>query len=82
MKRKIIITFDDADQDVESALMRTMQIVSRGYRSMAAGVPHYSWVTTWEFARFHIVAVAKIKKNSSSADSLEFVKEDKKGKTP
>ena len=82
MKRKIIITFDDADQSAETALVRTMQIVAGGYRSMSAGVPHYCWATTWEFPGFHIVAVAKIKKNSSSADSLEFVKEDKKRKTP
>ena len=82
MKRKIIITFDDADQDVESALMRTMQIVSRGYRSMAAGVPHYSWVTTWEFARFHIVAEVKLKKSPASPDSLEFFKQVKKDKAP
>ena len=82
MKRKLIITFDDADQSAESALMRAIQVISGGYRSTSAGVPHYCWATTWEFPGFHIVAVAKIKKNSSSADSLEFVKEDKKGKTP
>ena len=82
MKRKIIITFDDADQNVVSVLVRTMQIVSGGYRSIAAGVPHYAWVTTWEFPSFDIVAEAKLKKSAASPDSLEFVKEDKKNETP
>lgn len=82
MKRKLIITYDDADQDAELALMRTIQIISLGYISVAAGVPHYSWVTTWEFPEFHIVAEAKIKKNAASADSLEFFKQAKKSKTP
>ena len=82
MKRKIIITFDDADQDAELALMRTIQIISLGYISVAAGLPHYSWVTTWEFPRFDIVAVAKIKKSAASPDSLEFFKQIKKDKAP
>ena len=82
MKRKIIITFDDADQDAELALMRTIQIISLGYISVAAGLPHYSRVTTWEFPRFDIVAEAKLKKSAASPDSLEFVKEDKKNETP
>lgn len=82
MKRKLIITFDDADQNAEAALMRAIQIISSGYRSKAAGLPHYCWVTTWEFPEFHIVAEAKIKKNAASADSLEFFKQAKKSKTP
>ena len=77
MKRKIIITFDDADQDAELALMRTIQIISLGYISVVAGLPHYSWVTTWELDDHQIVALAKTKKNAASADSIEFVKENK-----
>ena len=75
MKRKIIITFDDDDMDAREVLSRAEQIAARGYKSVAAGVPHYCWITLWEFPGHNILALAKIKKNASSADSIEFVKE-------
>ena len=75
MKRKIIITFDDDDMDAREVLSRAGQIAVRGYKSVAAGVPHYCWITLWEFPDHHILAFAKIKKNAAAADSIEFIKE-------
>ena len=75
MKRKIILTFDDDDLDAGEVLSRAGQIAARGYKSVAAGVPHYSWVTTWDSPEHHIMALTKIKKNALSADSIEFKKE-------
>ena len=77
MKRKIIITFDDDDMGAGTALSRVMQMAAGGYKSTAAGVPHYSWVTLWEFPGHSILALAKIKKNAAAADSIEFIKEIK-----
>jgi len=77
MKRKIIITFDDDDLDAREVLSRAGQIVARGYKSVAANVPHYSWVTTWDSPEHHIMALTKIKKSATSADSIEFIKEIK-----
>ena len=77
MKRKIIITFDDDDMDAGTVLRRMIQIADRGYKSVAAGVPHYSWVTTWDSPEHHIMALTKIKKSAASADSIEFIKEVK-----
>ena len=79
MKRKIILTYDDDDMNAEAALARMSQVAARGYVSQAAGVPHYSWCTVWESSGHSILALAKIKKNKASADSIEIVKEiDKK----
>ena len=77
MKRKIIITFDDDDMGAGTALSRVMQMAAGGYKSTAAGVPHYPWVTLWEFPGHSILALAKIKKNAAAADSIEFIKEIK-----
>ena len=77
MKRKIIITFDDDDMNAGEVLSRAGQIAVRGYKSTAAGVPHYCWITLWEFPGHNILALAKIKKNAAAADSIEFVKEVK-----
>ena len=75
MKRKIIITFDDADQTAAEALARAGEIVAGGYRSTARGFPHYCWVTTWRFPRFYLFAMTKIKKYKDSPDSIEFIRE-------
>ena len=77
MKRKIILTFDDDDLGAGEVLSRAGQIAARGYKSVAAGVPHYSWVTTWDSPEHHIMALTKIKKSAASADSIEFKKEVK-----
>ena len=77
MKRKIIITFDDDDLDAGTVLRRMIQIADSGYKSTAAGVPHYCWVTTWDSPKHHIMALTKIKKNAAAADSIEFIKEIK-----
>ena len=77
MKRKIILTFDDDDLDAGEVLSRAGQIAARGYKSVAAGVPHYSWVTTWDSPEHHILGLTKIKKNALSADSIEFSKKTK-----
>ena len=77
MKRKIIITFDDDDMDAREVLSRAEQIAARGYKSVAAGVPHYCWVTTWDSPEHYIMSLTKIKKSATSADSIEFIKEVK-----
>ena len=79
MKRKIILTYDDDDMNAEAALARMSQVAAQGYISTAAGMPHYCWCTRWEFPGHSILALAKIKKNAASADSIQIVKElDKK----
>ena len=75
MKRKIIITFDDADQTAAEALARAGDIVAKGYRSTSVGIPHYAWVTTWPRPHFYLLAVTKVKKSKDSPDSIEFIRE-------
>ena len=86
MKRKIIIVYDDDELSAVEALGLTGRIAEKGYKSRSAGIPHWSWCSSWKRVSLfdnkiiNLVACTKIKRDSLSADSVEFIREEDKTK--